>query len=104
MNRGGRLIWQAQAYLAFMALRYLALAAICFRLPNTPSVIGIPYPAMWGAWFAIVGVSAGAAAYAGFEVPFRLMLVVSFALTVMFSVALLVGYVNGELNFLVAPL
>lgn len=102
------LVWQARAYLAILALRYGVLGAVGLLGPSSLTTMpAMQHPVPLGAWsaaFVVMAVAALVEVFFGREVPFRILIVVSFLLTAAFASRLVVGLAEGDLRFVVAPL
>lgn len=108
MRRSYGLVWQARAYLVVLAIRYGVLGVLGIAGPRsltaTPA-LAHPVPVVVWSWaFVAMTIAALAVALVGREIPFRVVIVVSFVMTAAFASRLAVGLAEGDLRFVVAPL
>jgi hypothetical protein len=103
----GRLIWQGRGLLVLMSLRYFLVGALAlfspqdFRADSLRTIVPIE---LWGVAALAAAGAAFAAAAVGRELPFRVMVVVSFFLTGAITALLFAAMVEDELAVPIAPI
>lgn len=107
-ERYARVTGPARAYLAVMALRFGATGAVAL-CGSPPLVAGRamqePVSAsVWGTLFVAMALAATIGAALGRERLFRALILASFFLTAATAARLMVGYAEGDLRFVLAPL
>lgn len=103
----GGLIWQGRALLVLMTVRYMLVGALAIFAPQQFRADSLRTIVPLSAWGVIALVAAGAAfagAVVGRELPFRVMVVMSFFLTGAITALLFAAMVENELAVPLGPI